>query len=132
MPAPLKPHLYPVVLHDVNAIPIDSTNPIPIVIVVVPGTVITSPDDVAVAANATEPLPVPPAGTTRMTIEVTDGDEDTTSIRVRELGGNPGAGRLLRLYGSTMFGGIDGAIAPLEVENVDGPDAAVSISFEGA
>jgi len=131
MPAPLKPHLYPVVLHDVNAIPIDSTNPFPIVIVVVPGATITSPADTAVPAGTTVPLPTPPAGTTRMTIEVTDGDEDTSKIRVRELGGTAGAGRLLRLYGSTMFGGPDGAIAPLEVENTDGPDAAVSISFEG-
>jgi hypothetical protein len=131
MPAPLKPHLYPVVLHDVNAIPIDGTNPFPIVIVVVPGTTITSPADTAVGAGNTVALPTPPVGTTRMTIEVTDGDEDTTRIRVREVGGTAGAGRLLKLLGSTMYGGVDGAIAPIEVENTAGPDAAVSISFEG-
>lgn len=131
MPAPLKPHLYPVVLHDVNGNPISADFPIYVIIVVLPGTTITSPADTAVGAGNTEPLPVPPALTTRMTVEVTDGDEDTTQIRIRELGGTAGAGRLLRLYGSTMFGGVDGAIAPLEAENTAGPDAAVSISFEG-
>lgn len=131
MPAPLKPHLYPVVLHDVNANPIGPDFPIHVVIVIVPGTTITSPADTPVGAGLTVPLPVPPAGTTRMTVEVTDGDEDTTKVRVREVSGTAGAGRLLRLFGSTMFGGIDGAIAPLEVENTAGPDAEVSISFEG-
>jgi len=62
-----------------------------------------------------------------MTIEVTGGDA-TTQIRVREVGGVDG--RLLILLGSTMYGGNGGSIAPLEVENVAGPAATVSISFE--
>jgi hypothetical protein len=94
------------------------------------GTVITSPPDVPVAPAATVPLPAPPAGTTRMTVEITGGDP-TTRIRVREVGGAPGSGRLLALLGSTTYGGPGGAIAPLEVENVVGPAAAVAISFEG-
>lgn len=95
-----------------------------------PGTVITSPADVAVGPGATVPLPVPPAGTRRMTIEVTGGDS-TTRIRVREAGGVAGAGRLLVLLGSTMYGEAGGAIEALEVENVAGPAATVGISFEG-
>jgi hypothetical protein len=131
MPAPLNPNLWPSVLHDEDGIPISPTNPLP----VTPtgsaiGTTITSPDDVAVGAGNTEPLPMPPAGTLRMTVEVTGGS-NLTRIRVREVGGNAGAGRLLILLGSTTFGGDGGAIAPLEVENVAGPAAAVSISFEG-
>ncbi|HXJ73110.1 MAG TPA: hypothetical protein VNM37_09655 [Candidatus Dormibacteraeota bacterium] len=94
------------------------------------GTVITSPADTTVGIGATAPLPMPPAGTTRMTIEVTDGDS-TTRIRVREASGTAGAGRLLTLLGSTIYGGDGGAIAPLEVQNVVGPAAKVSISFEG-
>jgi hypothetical protein len=96
----------------------------------VPGVVITSPADTVVAPAATVPLPVPPAGTRRMTIEVTGGSA-LTKVRIREVGGVAGAGRLLTILASTMYGGVDGAIAPLEAENVAGPAAAVSISFEG-
>lgn len=134
MPAPLNPNLWASVLHDEDGIPISATNPLPVSPVAGGGigTVITSPEDVTVAAAATEPLPTPPAGTTRMTVEVTGGDA-TTRIRVREAGGTAGAGRLLIGVGaSTMFGGEGGAIADLEVENVDGPEATVSITFEGS
>jgi hypothetical protein len=95
-----------------------------------PGTVITSPPDTLVPPAITVPLPAPPVGTTRMTVQVTVGSP-LTNIRVRELGGAPGAGRLLTLLASTMYGGDGGAITPLEVENVVGPPAFVSISFEG-
>lgn len=128
MPAPLKPHLYPVVLHDTNANPIGPD--FPIHVIVVPGTEIDTPADTSVTASTTVALPTPPDGTTRMTVQVTDGNADTTRIRVREAGGIAGAGRVLKLLGSTMYGGDGGSIAPLEVENVAGPTAAVSISFE--
>jgi hypothetical protein len=132
MPAPLNPNLWPSVLHDEDGVPISPLNPLPVTPVAGGGvgTTITSPDDVAVGIGATQALPAPPAGTLRMTVEVTDGSA-LTRIRVRELGGNAGAGRELILLGSTTFGGEGGAVAALEVENVAGPAAAVSISFEG-
>jgi hypothetical protein len=39
---------------------------------------------------------------------------EPTRIRVREVGAGAGRGRLLTLLGSTLYGGADGAIAPLE------------------
>lgn len=103
----------------------------PIVIVggVVPGTVIETEADTPVGAAATVALPVPPVGTRRMRVQVVDGD-DTTRIRVREAGGPAGSGIMLILLGSTLYGGADGSVAPLEVENVVGPAAAVAIQFE--
>jgi hypothetical protein len=133
MPAPLKPHLFPVVLHDENA-NVQGTATHPLVVSGVisdisPGTTITSVSDVVVGPGAIVPLPTPPANTRRMRVQVTGGDS-TTRIRVREVGGAVGSGDLLTLLGSTMFGGADGAIAPLEVQNVAGPAAAVMIQFE--
>jgi hypothetical protein len=127
MPAPLNPNLWPSVLHDEDGIPIGPLNPLPVVPGV--GTILESPEDVTVTAGDTEPLPTPPAGTLRMTVQVTGGTS-ATRIRVRELGGADGTGRLLTLLGSTMYGGDGGAIAPLEVENVAGPSADVHIDFE--
>jgi hypothetical protein len=95
-----------------------------------PGATITTPADTAVGVAATELLPAPPAGTRRMTVEVTGGDS-TTRIRVREAGGVAGAGTLLLLFGSATYGGQDGAVAALEVENVAGPAASVMVQFEG-
>lgn len=133
MPAPLKPHLHPVVLHDTEANPFGVTgNPLVVSGVigdVTPGTTITTSADAAVGVGATVPLTVPPANTRRMTIQVTGGDA-TTRIRVREVGGAAGSGKLLDLLGSTLYGGADGAIAPVEVENVAGPAATVMIQFE--
>ena len=97
--------------------------------IVVPGTVIHSEEDVVVGAGATEPLPVPPRNTRRVVVQVTDGDE-TTIVRIRELGGTAGTGIILILYGSHVYGGVDGALAPLEAENVAGPEAAVAVQFE--
>lgn len=95
-----------------------------------PGTVITSPVDTPVGAAATVALPAPPVGTTRMTVQVTSGDA-TTRVRVREVGGAAGSGRLLTLLGSTLYGDPGGAIAAIEAENVAGPATTVSVTFEG-
>jgi hypothetical protein len=97
--------------------------------VVRPGTVITSPADTALPAGVV-PLTVPPVGTTRMTVQVTSGDA-TTRVRVRELGGAAGAGVLLVLLGSRVYGADGGSIAALEVELTAGAAAAVAIQFEG-
>lgn len=97
--------------------------------IVVPGTVIQSPADVAVGIGATEPLPAVPRNTRRMCVQVTDGDA-TTLIRIRALGGAPGTGIILVRYGSRVYGGADGALADLEAENVFGPAASVAVQFE--
>jgi hypothetical protein len=94
-----------------------------------PGETIASPADIPVGVGATVPLPVIPAGTRRMTVQVTGGD-GTSRIRVREVGGAAGRGRLLLMYGSTVYGGVDGALAALEVQNVAGPAATVAVQFE--
>lgn len=94
-----------------------------------PGTVITSPADTPVPAG-TVPLPVPPAGTTRMTVQVTGGTA-TTQVRIRELGGAAGTGVLLTLLASRVYGADGGSIAPLEAELTAGAAAAVAIQFEG-
>lgn len=95
-----------------------------------PGSTIgPTPADTLVAPAATVALPAIPANTRRFTVQVTGGDT-TTLIRVREVGGLAGSGILLDLRGSTVYGGLDGAVAALEVENVFGPAAAVTIRFE--
>jgi hypothetical protein len=92
---------------------------------------ITSPDDTPLpAVPGAVALAVPPVGTRRMTVQVTDGGA-TTRIRIREVGGSAGAGRLLTLLASTMYGGADGAITALEAEWIAGPASAVSVTFEG-
>jgi hypothetical protein len=96
---------------------------------VIPGTVITTPADTAVGVAATVALPAIPAGTRRMTVQVTDGDA-TTRIRVRQVAAGAGRGKLLSLLGSTIYGGADGALMALEVENVAGPISAVMVQFE--
>jgi hypothetical protein len=123
MPLPTYDFIRPVRLVDAAGNPaIISVNP-------VPGTTITTPADIAVAPGATVALPAVPPGTRRRTIQVTGGDS-TTRIRVREVGAGAGRGRLLTLLGSTLYGGADGAIAPLEVENVAGPAATVMVQDE--
>lgn len=144
MPAPLKPHLYPVVLHDEDAVPISASNPLPVTggggggaisVKGVPGVTITTEDDVAVAAGATEPLAVPPAGTRRMTVQNTG--PAGTWVRVREIGASPGMGRLLPRLGEATYGGADGAIGDLEVEDVSlavggvAVPTTISVQFEG-
>jgi len=97
-----------------------------------PGTVITTFTDTPVAPAATVPLPVVPSGARRCCVQVVGGSSTApaTIIRVREVGGAPGSGRLLQLYDSTLFGGADGALEDLEVENVAGPAASVHIDYE--
>ena len=93
-----------------------------------PGTVIDAVPDTVVGINATVPLPVPPAGTRRMTIQNTGGSG--SRIRVRQVGGPAGSGVLLTSLGSTSFGGADGAIADVEAEDVAGIATTVGVTFE--
>lgn len=97
-----------------------------------PGTTITTYADTPVGVGATAALPVVPSGARRVCIQVVGGSSTApaTIIRVREVGGAPGSGRLLQLYDSTLFGGADGALEDLEVENVAGPDASVHVDYE--
>lgn len=131
MPAPLNPNLWPSVLHDEDGVPISASNPLPTTssFTVTPGTTIETPANTPVAAAATEPLPVAPAGTRRVRVQVTGGDENT-EVLIRELGGAAGEGILLVNNGSTLYGGADGAIADLEAENIAGPDVVVRVQFE--
>jgi hypothetical protein len=96
---------------------------------VVPGTVISNPADTALPAG-TVALPVAPVGTRRMTVQVTVGSA-LTLVRVRPVGAPAGSGRLLTYLGSTLYGGADGAITPMEVELMAGPVSAVHVDFEG-
>jgi len=92
---------------------------------------ITSPADTPLpAVPGAVALAVPPVGTRRMTVQITAGDA-ATRVRIREAGGIAGAGRLLTLLASTMYGGADGAITALEAEWIAGAAAAVSVTFEG-
>ena len=94
-----------------------------------PGTTITTFTDTPVAPGATAALPVVPSGARRCCVQVVGGSS-ATRIRVREVGGAAGSGRLLGLLDSTLFGGADGALEDLEIENVAGPDASVHIDYE--
>lgn len=98
---------------------------------VVPGLVITTPAQTAVPAGPAVPLPVAPAGSRRMRVQVTGGDA-TTLVLIRELAGAAGEGVALTDKGSTMYGGADGALAALEAEFVTGSGAeVVRVQFEG-
>lgn len=81
-----------------------------------PGTVITTSADAAVGIGATVALTVPPAGTRRMTVQNTG--PAGSFIRVREAGGAAGSGIILPRFGQETYGGSDGAIAALEVQDV--------------
>lgn len=94
-----------------------------------PGATITTAPDTVVGIGATVPLPAPPAGTTRMTVQNTG--PSGSVIRVRELGGPAGAGIKLVIFAQETYGGEDGAIAPLEVQEVAGIATTVAIQFEG-
>jgi len=95
-----------------------------------PGQTLVSAPDTALAPGAILPLPVPPFGARRMVVQVTSGDAATTVIRIREVGGLAGAGIILVKYGSRVFGGGEGALAPLEAENIAGPASSVAVQFE--
>ncbi len=94
-----------------------------------PGGTITSQADTVVGVGATVALPAVPAGTVRMSIQVTAGDV-TTRVRIRETTGPAGSGTLLDILGSRVYGGADGALAAMEAENVAGPASAVMVQFE--
>jgi len=81
-----------------------------------PGSVIDAGADTTVNVGTTVPLPAIPAGTRRMTVQNTG--PAGTWIRVRKVGGAAGSGRLLPRLGEYTYGGADGAIAALEVEDV--------------
>ncbi len=81
-----------------------------------PGSTITTSADTSVPAGTTQPLTVPPLGTRRMTVQNTG--PAGTWVRVRELGGTAGAGKLLPRLGEYTYGGADGAIGALEVQDV--------------
>lgn len=140
MAAPLEPRLVPGVLHDRDANPIDSTFSGGLRRLAVdasvsmsppqPGTTITTGTNTSITPGATAPLPAPPSGTRRMTVQLVGGD-GTTRVLIREVGGPVGSGVMLALLGSVSYGGVDGAIAPLEAENVaGGVNASVAIQFE--
>lgn len=93
----------------------------------VPGTVVTTAADTPVGVGLTVPLPVAPAGSNNMTVQNTSGSAGTR-IRVRELGGTPGAGVVLPRFSVRTF---EVTVAALEVEHVAGPAGAAMIQFEG-
>lgn len=121
--------------HTLELIPIYSWKPDGLNVVVnvagSPGNTIDAQPDTAVGALATVPLPVPPAGTRRMTIQNTGAAG--SRIRVRQVGGPAGSGILLTSLGSISFGGTDGAIAAVEAEDVTaapGLATTVGVTFE--
>jgi len=81
-----------------------------------PGTTITTDPDVAIGAGLTVPLGVIPAGTRRMTVQNTG--PAGTWIRVREVGAAAGVGKLMPRLGEYTYGGSNGAVAQLEVQDV--------------
>ena len=93
-----------------------STDPIPVSTKGSPGATITTQADVAVGAGATVPLGAIPANTRRFTVQNTG--PAGTWVRVREVGGTAGSGQLLPRLGQYTYGGADGAIAQLEVQDV--------------
>lgn len=81
-----------------------------------PGTVIDAAVDTVIGTGATVALPIPPATTRRMTVQNTG--PAGTWVRVRKAGGPAGSGRLLPRLGEYTYGGADGAVAALEVQDV--------------
>lgn len=99
-----------------------------------PGSTITSVDT-AVAIGATVPLPAIPTGTRRMTVQ--NKGPAGTWVLVREVGAGANIGKLLPRLGEFTYGGADGALAPLEVQDVSlavGQEAVattMTTQFEG-
>ncbi len=83
---------------------------------VVPGTVITTPADTVVGIGATVPLPAIPAGTKSMLVQ--NSGPAGTWVRLRPVGGGAGTGVLMPRLGEQIYGGQDGSLAALEVEDV--------------
>lgn len=124
MVMPTQGHIQPVTLVNPDGTPGTIT-----IADVQPGTVVTTPADVAVGVGATVALPALPTGIRRMTIQVTGGDS-LTLVRVREVGAGAGRGNILSLYSSRMYGEGGGAVAALEVQHVAGAAASVCIQYE--
>jgi hypothetical protein len=61
---------------------------------------------------------------------VTNNGPAGTLVRVRELGAGAGTGPIIPRFNSVTFGGLDGAVAPVEVEEVAGIASAFSVLFE--
>lgn len=95
---------------------------------VTPGSTVTTSADVPVGVGATVALPAVPANTRRMTVQNTG--PSGTLIRVREVGGPAGSGIILTRFGIAVYGGADGAIAALEVEEIAGIATSVAVQFE--
>lgn len=92
-------------------------------------TVGPTPADTAVGVGATVALPALPAGLRRFTVQ--NVGPATSLIRVREVGAGAGRGAILARFASMTFGGTDGAIAALEVQEVAGIATAVTVIYEG-
>lgn len=101
-----------------------------------PGATIATSADTAVGIGATVPLPAIPAGTRRMTIQNTG--PSGTFIRVREVGGGAGSGIILGRFSTITYGGEDGALDPIEAQDVSlavggvAVATTVAIQFEAA
>lgn len=93
-----------------------------------PGDTVDEPANTALGIGATAALPSAPAGTRRVRVQATGGD-DTTEVLIRG-GGVAGRGILLDNNGSTLYGGADGAIADLEAENLAGPAVTIRVQWE--
>jgi hypothetical protein len=81
-----------------------------------PGTVITTSANVAVGAGLTVPLPVIPINTRSMLVQ--NKGPAGTWVLIREVGSPAGTGVLMPRLGEQPYGGMDGSLAALEVEDV--------------
>jgi hypothetical protein len=81
-----------------------------------PGLTITTQADVVIGIGTTVPLGLIPVNTRRFSVQNTG--PAGTWVRVREVGSAAGVGRLMPRLGEYTYGGADGAIAQLEVEDV--------------
>lgn len=81
-----------------------------------PGTVITTSPNVAVGAGLTVPLPAIPANTRSMLVQ--NKGPAGTWVLIREVGSPAGTGVLMPRLGEQPYGGMDGSLAALEVEDV--------------
>lgn len=96
---------------------------------------ITSEADVPIPIGTTQPLTVPPAGTKRMRVQ--NIGPAGSFIRVRKLAEAAGSGIVLARFGVSEYGGADGSIASLEVEDVSAAFGGVAVAgvatiqFEG-
>lgn len=94
-----------------------------------PGATITSPADVVVGVGATVALPASPPASRRGTVQNT-GITGGSIVRARQAGGLAGSGLKLPNFSTRTFGGADGALGALEVEEVSGVATTVAIQYE--